>query len=300
MRYISVFLKQGLSCGNVVRLESFPMLSYVLSSGFDHIAHVDPKSIPILEALQSLESDVRHFPSHWDHLCELRGEDLRWPYPLWPSSRHDFELYILIAYSSAEHLQSFLSDRRLLKPRIGTNPLVYAADLRKTRHSMVLLAFSVDVNMHGLAIDDSHRALPLGVSIDRGEDVLVGELLQRGCRVSSELLATTVCLPWCSARVLVKLMQTNEFVEWASDVGDEKLYRGGFNSARPDAGDSRETDEDHVALARRLHQVGQDLSANSPFGAELIERAMHAALPQCWSFCFHRIIHPLLVFSLLR
>ena len=277
MRYISVFLKQGLFRSHVTRLESFPMLSYVLSSGFNHIAHVDPESIPVLETLQSLGSDVRHHPSHWDCLWELREEDLRWPYPLWPSSRHDFELYILIAYSSPALLQSFLSSCRLLKPRFGTNPLVYAADLRKTGHAIVLLAYGADVNMGGLAIDDSHRALPLEVSIDRGEDVLVGELLKRGCLVTSELLATTVCLPWCSTRVLAKLMQTDEFVEWAYEIGDEKLYRGVFNTARPDAGDSRKTDEDHVVLARRLRQIGQDLSADSPFGAELIKQAVHAA-----------------------
>ena len=169
------------------------------------------------------------------------SEDLRWPYPLWPSSRHDFELYILIAYSSAELLQSFLSSRRLFKPRSGTNPLVYAADLRKTGHAMVLLAFGADVNMGGLAIDDSHRTLPLAVSIDRSEDVLVGELLQRGCPVSSKLLATTVCLPWCSARVLVKLMQTDEFVEWAHEIGDEKLYRGVGGRMRRTAGKQTKT-----------------------------------------------------------
>ena len=264
------------------------MLSYVLSSGFNHIAHVDPDSIAVREALQSLGSDVRHHPSHWDRLCELREEDLRWPYPLWPSSRHDFELYILIAYSSAALLKSFLSGSRLLKPRFGTNPLVYAADLRKTEHAMVLLACGADVDVRGLAIDDSHRPSPLEVSIDRGKDVLVGEFLQRGCLVSSELLATTVCLPWCSSRVLVKLMQTDEFVEWAHEIGDEKLFRGVFNSARPDAGDSRKTDEDHVALARRLRQVGQDLSADSPFGVELIERAMHAAHTSMLEFLLPR------------
>ena len=277
MQYISGFLKQGPSRGDVGRLESSPMLSYVLSSGFNHIAYVDPGSTVVHEALQSLGSDVRCHPSHWDRLCELREEALRGPYPPWPLSRHDFELYILIAYSSAALLQSFLSGCPLLKPRVGTNPLVYAADLRKTGHAMVLLAFGVDVNMHGLAIDDTHRTLPLQVSVDRGEDVLVGELLLRGSLVSPELLASNVCLPWCSARVLVKLMQTDEFVEWAHDIGDEKLYRGVFNTARPDAGDSKKTDEDHVALARRLRQVGQNLSADSPFGAELVERAVLAA-----------------------
>ena len=41
-------------------------------------------------------------------------------------------------------------------------------------------------------------------------------------------------------------------------------------------GDSRKTDKDHIALARRLHEIGQDLSADSPFGTELIDRALHA------------------------
>ena len=276
-RYISVLLKQKSSYGSVAALEFFPMLSYVLSCGFNHIAYVDPESIVILEALQFLGSDIRHHPSHWDRLCELREEDLRWPYPPWPSSRHDFVLNILIAYSSPALLEAFLSGRSPLKPRVGTNPLVYAADLRKTKHAMVLLACGADMNMHGMVVDDSHKALPLDVAIDLGDDVLVGELLQRGCVVTSEVLSTAVCMPWCSSQVLAKLMETNEFVGWANEIADEKLYRGIFNSARPNAGDSRKADEDHVALARRLRQIGQELSADSPFGAELIERAVHAA-----------------------
>ena len=277
MRYISVFLKPESSRGNATPLQSFPMLSYVLSSGFDHLAHVDPESTVVLEALQSLGLDVRHHPSHWERLCELREEVLRWPYPPWPSSRHDFVPYILIAYSSPELLQSFLSNGRFLKPRVGTNPLVYAADLRKTEHAMAFLACGVDVNIPGFVVDDSHHALPLEVAIDLGEDVLVGELLQRGCGVSLELLSTAVCMPWCSTRVLVKLMQTDKFVEWAHEIGEERLYRSVFNSARPNGGDSRKTDEDHVALARILRRIGQNLSARSPFGAGLIERAIRAA-----------------------
>ena len=274
-RYVSDLLKQKSCRDNIA--ESFPALSYVFSSGFNHIAHVDPGSMVVLEALQSFGSNVRHHPSHWDCLCELREENLRSSYPPWPSSRHDVALYLLIAYSSSGLLELFLSTYGPLKPRVGTNPLVYAADLRKTKHAMVLLACGADINMRGMVVDDSHKALPLDVAIDLADDVLVGELLQRGCVVSSQVLSTAVCMPWCSTRVLVKLMQTDEFVEWASDIGDEKLYRGVFNSARPNAGDSRKTDEDHVALARRLRQMGQELSADSPFGGELVERAVHAA-----------------------
>ena len=277
-RYVSVLLKQKPTRGIVALLKSFPMLSYILSSGFNHIALVDPGStVVVLEALQSLGSDVRHYPSHWDCLCELREDDLRWPYPPWPTSRHDFVFYMLIAYSSPALLESFLSTCGPLKPRVGTNPLVYAADLQKTKHALVLLACGADMNVHGVVVDDSHKALPLNVAINLGNDVLVGELLQRGCVVTSEVLSTAVCMPWCSTRVLAKLMQTDEFVEWANNIGDEKLYRGVFNSARPNAGDSRKADEDHVALARRLRQIGQNLSADSPFGAELIQRAVHAA-----------------------
>ena len=256
MRYISIFLKQESPRGNVAPLKSFPMLSYVLSSGFNHLAHVDPGSTVVLEALRSLGSDVRHHPSHWERLCELREEVLRWPYPPWPSSRHDFVLYILIAYSSPALLQSFLSSDQPLKPRVGTNPLVYGADLRKTDHAMALLACGADVNMRGFVIDDSHHASPLEIAIDFGDDVLVGELLRRGCVVTSELLTTAVCMPWCSTRVLVKLMQTDKFMEWAHEIGDERLYRSVFNSARPNSGDSKKTDEDHVSLARILRQIG--------------------------------------------
>ena len=253
------------------------MLSYVFSSGFNHLAHVSSESVVVVDALRYLGSDVRHHPSYWDRLCQLREGDLPLSYPPWPSSRHDFVLHILIAYASVGLFQTFLSGYRPIKARIGTNPLVYAADLRKTNHAIALLEHGADVDLRSLAIDDSYRISPLEVSIDRDEDVLVGELLQRGCLVTSELLSTSICLPWCSARVLVKLVYTHAFKEWAHAIGDEKLYRGIFSSARPHAGDIQKADEDHVSLARRLRQIGQDLSADSPFGAELIERALHAS-----------------------
>ena len=253
------------------------MLHYVLSSGFDHIAHIDPGSIAVLEALRFLDSHVRQHPSHWDRLCEFREEDLRWPYPPWPSSRHDIVLYMLIAYSSPPLLQSFLSAYHTLKPRLGTNPLVYAADLRQTAHAMTLLEYGANANVSSLVADGSHKASPLEVAIDVGDDVLVGELLRRECVVKTEVLSTAVCMPWCSTRVLAKLMQTAEFVEWAKEIGHEKLFRGVFNSARPNAGDRKKADQDYVVLAGRLREIGQDLSPHSLFGSELIERALHAA-----------------------
>ena len=46
-----------------------------------------------------------------------------------------------------------------------------------------------------------------------------------------------------------------------------------------DTADSRTVDEDRVGLPRRLRQTDQTLSADSPFGTELIERTLrlHAA-----------------------
>ena len=253
------------------------MLSYILSSGFSHLVHVDPRSRLVLESLESLGLDVRHHSSHWERLCVLREEVLGWPYPPWPSTRHDFVLYVLIAYCPSGLLRTFLSRCRSLQPRAGTNPLVYAADLQKTEHAMVLLACGADVNMRGLVVDDTRHASPLEVAIDLSEDVLVGEILLRGCTVSWEVISTAVCMPWCSTQVLAKLVVTDEFVDWAYDIGDERLYWGVFNSARPSARDSKKADEAHVTLARRLRQLGQDLSADSWFGEELIERALHAA-----------------------
>ena len=277
MGYISVFLKQEPSRGNLELWQCFPMLPYVFSSGFNHLAHIDSESLVALGALQSLGSDVRHHPSHWDRLCELREEILEWPFAPWPSSKHDIVLYILIAYSPPALLRTFLFTICPLRPRMGTNPLVYAAYLRKTEHAMVLLAYGADVDVRGLVIDDSYRASPLEIAIGLGDDILVLELLRRGCLVPSWLLGTAVCMPWCSTQVLALLMQTDEFVEWALEIGEQKLYRSIFSSARPNSGDTMKADEDHVILARRLRQVGLDLSAGSQFGKELIERALHAA-----------------------
>ena len=76
VRYVLAILKEQSTHGEVLPLESFPMLSYVLSSGFNHIAHINPGSTVVLKALECLGSDVHHYPSHWDCLCELCDGDL--------------------------------------------------------------------------------------------------------------------------------------------------------------------------------------------------------------------------------
>ena len=57
VRYVSAILKEQSTHGEVPLLESFPMLSYVLSSGFNHI----PTSI---QAQQS-------FSKHWNVLDQM-------------------------------------------------------------------------------------------------------------------------------------------------------------------------------------------------------------------------------------
>lgn len=71
---------------------------------------------------------------------------------------------------------------------------------------MALLECGAKVNSRGLIVDDSRHALPLEAAIDSGDDMLVGGLLQRGGTVTSEPLATTVYVPWCSTRILSKVM----------------------------------------------------------------------------------------------
>lgn len=74
VRYISVFLKQEKSRGNVAPLQSFPTLSYILSSGINHLTHVD--LVKVLEALRSLGSEFCHHPSHRERPRKSREEVL--------------------------------------------------------------------------------------------------------------------------------------------------------------------------------------------------------------------------------
>ena len=65
---------------------------------------------------------------------------------------------------------------------------------------MNLLEYGADVNMPSLVVDGSHKAFPLKVAIDLGNDVLVGELLQRGCVIATDILSTAVCMPSAARR----------------------------------------------------------------------------------------------------
>ena len=236
--------------------EPRPLLPYVRSCGFQHLGHVDPANREVLRALETFQSDVQPHSLEWEQLCE-RSRPLD---DHWPSLKHDLVLYILIAFAPAELLRLYM-DYAPLKPKDGTNPLTYAASSRKIEHAKILLSKGFRVDRKGWDTGEHRQVLPLEVAAKRRNHSMVHLFLTEGSPVPYELFDATVReYSRISSSVASKLLQTDEFVEWATLVRDDERrllrmldpthYIGGCPS-----------EEDIESIERRLVQIGCDTSA---------------------------------------
>jgi ankyrin repeat protein len=290
MSYISVYLEQGQRSGNYevspqstlrtkIRLddsdmparsikshmsppppfESHSLDGYVLSWGFHHLAHINSGHRAVLRAIETLHLNAQRHPLGWDQLC-WRSNTFGIP---WPTLKHDFVLYILTAFAPAPLLRSFIG-RALLKSKDGTNPLIYAARLGTAEHARILLSSGVSLNRRGWDIYlDHHQVLPLEAAVTgRGDKRIVDMFLTEGSPVPHELFVSAL-RRYCNipARSVSRLLQTDEFVEWAADVQDEGLLLRALDPTRyPLTHTFQPSQQDTDVAQRRFVQIGRDPS----------------------------------------
>ena len=261
---------------------SRPLLKYVLSYGFSHLAHLGPGNTGIFKDIGTLQAITRRYVWEWDRMCKL-VPSIRTGVP-WPTSEHDFTLYTLVVFASDSLFQLFLCHTPL-DPRDGTNPLVYAAYFGRTDHVRLLISHGADVNHRGLIVDDSESdfsdaesisgdesdedvsdgdnsdphgsgdrsAIPLEVAVDRWQTVMVDLLLAEGSSVPAGLLTRVLGeqpheFP---LYIIRRLLQTAEFVKWAATPWDNRRLM----EALVDDGEDHEQVEMTSAI-RKLVQVG--------------------------------------------
>ena len=153
MSYISICLRraQGLeradaSSGTDVFLEpreqlypmSQPLLDYALEDAFDHFGYLGSTFGSALHDVAVLAEDIQQHSRIWDNVCIPE----RWIWdakPHWPAARHDLLLYVLVAFAPSSFMSTFFRCT-VLKPKEGTNPLVYAAYFNKDKHARALLS----------------------------------------------------------------------------------------------------------------------------------------------------------------
>ena len=238
-----------------------PLLEYIQESGFDHIYHANPGSRAVLRAIETLQSDVLQYPSDWEQLCE-RTCSFDDP---WPTLEHDLALYILVAFAPEPLLRSYIG-RSKLKLKDGTNPLIYAARFWKVEHARTLLSTGVSLNRTGWSISsDPYQVLPLEVAVDYANHPVVDLFLTEGSPVPHELFGSVLEKESrrFSAPIVARLLQTDQFVEWAAGIRDEGILLRTLDPTRylqypPHSA----SDQDIDVIQRRLVQIGYDPSTH--------------------------------------
>lgn len=163
MAYIAFLLEELKECRNrssnvsrerdIVLTTSYasrPLLNYILSHGFSHLAHLGSGNAGIFTDMKTLQEEIRQHAWEWDQICKL-VPSIRSGIP-WPGSEHDFIIYNLFAFGSDALFHTFLG-RSTFTPREGTNPLVYAAHFGKTDHARALILRGAHVNDRGLVVE---------------------------------------------------------------------------------------------------------------------------------------------------
>ncbi|KAF8128860.1 ankyrin repeat-containing domain protein [Boletus edulis] len=229
---------------------------YVLSHGFRHLSHINPGNRAVLRAIRILHLNAQRHPLEWDRLCR-RSYSLN---SLWPTLKHDFMLYILIAYAPASSLRSFIG-RAQLKLKDGTNPLVYAAGFGRMEHAQILLSSGVSPSHIGLDIYSDHRRLlPLEAAVESCDPRMVDLFLAEGSPVPHKIFVDALSrdceLPAC---VVSRLLQTDEFTEWAH-VQDEGLLLRALDPTRYVVATFELSQQDIDVIQRRFVQLGYDPS----------------------------------------
>ena len=178
----------------------------------------------------------------------------------WLPLKHNFILYILIAFAPARLLCSFVG-RAPLKCKDRTNPLIYAANFGKVEHAKILLSSSACLNNRGWDIwVDHHQHLPLEAALSFGDIPMVNLFLTKGSLVPQELFVHGLTCPsHFPAISMSKLAQTDEFTEWAVTSQDKELFSRALDPQWYDCG-HRPSQQDMDKIQQRLVQIGLDPS----------------------------------------
>ena len=266
---------------------SRPLLKYVLSDGFGHLAHLGAGNASIFKIMETFQVVILRHTWEWDRMCKL--------VPLvrsgisWPSSEHDFAMYTLLGFASDALFHTFL-DHSIFAPREGTNPLVYAAQFGKIDHARALILRGANVNHQGLLVDklgvgnsdtddmdadksdtdvdeldsdtlnaDSspeRMAVPVEVAVDHWHGEMFDLLLAQGSTIPDGLLTRVLRLHphQFPLYIIRRLLQTAEFAKWAIIPWDNRRLLEAFI----DEEDYEQTigGDDLMLATRRLVQVG--------------------------------------------
>ena len=244
-------------------MPSLPLLDYVLSCSFDHLAQLEPTDDAILDSMLVLQAEIQTHPLEWKRMCGLAS--LYRAYKSWITPEHDFIICVLISMLPEPFLRAFLR-RTPPKTKFTSNPLVHTVHFNKVDHARTLLSRGVDVNDNGCEVADSgqvERTLPLVVALRHDNDTLVDLFLSEGgATVPPQVYSTVFEKFGCeyAPHLVLSLLQADDFVEWATEeVQDAAILSRPLDHSRYQQ--HQVTEKDLIVVIRRLVQIGHDLSS---------------------------------------
>ena len=279
MCYISVFLERSgpdsssnSGTPSEYRIPIHPMsnqlFDYVLEDALDHFRYIIwSQTESILHDIRVLAEDIERHSLMWDDMCIRTRRVADSTTPIWPMSSHDLPLYILIAFAPDSLLRTYLP-RLVLKPKKGTNPLVYAAYFNKHEQARTLLSRGAKLNCRGWEPEDAFQALPVEVAVRQGHHSMVTFFVVEGSIVSPQIFTNLLLHHYGSIPSSIKriLLQTDDFAEAVNDV----LYDAGLRLLESLKGFliAGIHGQDLIFILRRIIQVSCDLFKSDPYGHE--------------------------------
>ena len=283
MCYISICLKHGqgtapagVSSGTGASSErmdrphpmSQRLLDYVLDDALDHFGCLGSKFESALPDITVLAEDIRQHSELWDHVYI----PARWEIgikPRWPAARHDLPLYILVAFAPNSFMRAFFREKAL-KPKEGTNPLVYAAHFNKDDHAHTLLLRGARLDHRGWETSGFRQSLPIEVAFQNRHYAMITHFVEAGSTVPPHIFTYSFfkrnnffnhdgpsCIPMIPSSIARVLVQTDDFAENINNCLNELAWHTMKTSNQllvfADA-----TEEDFIVIARRFIQVADE------------------------------------------
>lgn len=229
----------------------------MLEDALDHFRYIGSQIKSTLHDLKVLEEDIERNFRVWNNMCLGTTRIANSTNPSWPVSGHDLPLYILVAFAPDSLLRAYLP-HPVIKPKKGTNPLVYAACFNKFEQARTLLARGAKLNCRGWEIDGSFHALPIEVALRNGHHSMVTFFVVEGSTVSPQIFANLLWKNYWSIPSSIKrmLLQTDDFAEAVNDLSNDLGLRS-FDTLKDFLIESIHG-QDLIFMARRFIQVSCD------------------------------------------
>ena len=275
MCYISMCLKRGqrsvpadissctgASSKHTDRLHpmSRRLLDYALDDALDHFGYLGSKFESAVPDVTVLAEDIRQHSEIWDNVCI----PARWKIstkPRWPAARHDLLLYILVAFAPKSFMSAFFRDNAL-KPKEGTNPLVYAAHFDKDEHARTLLFRGARLHDRGWETSGFRQSLPIEVAFQNRHHAMITHFVEEGSTVPPHIFTDSFfessrlfdAISSFIARVLV---QTDDFAENINNCLSEAA-RCAITTSNQLLVFRDATEQDLITIIRRFLQVADE------------------------------------------